>query len=104
MLLAVTNGQLLTNEQMVTAMCEAERVLNDRPLTYIGDDPTDLEVLTPAKLLLLRGNTCQPMGEFTADDHYATRWWRRAQHVANCFWKRWIKEYVQTLQDRPCWR
>ena len=103
-LIAVTKDQLLTDEQMSTAMCEAERVVNDRPLTYVGDDPADPEVLTPAKLLLLKTNTCLPMGDFTADDHYATRWWRRAQHVANVFWKRWLREYVQTLQDRPCWR
>ena len=70
----------------------------------MGDDPKDQEVITPAKLMLLRTNTCVPMGDFTADDHYATRWWRRAQHLANVFWKRWLREYVQTLQDRPCWR
>ncbi len=103
-LIAVTKDQLLTDEQMSTAVCEAERVVNDRPLTYVGDDPTDPEVITPAKLLLLRTNSCLPMGDFTADDHYATRWWRRAQHIANVFWKRWLREYVQTLQDRPCWR
>ena len=103
-LIAVTRDQRLSDEQMATAVCEAERVVNDRPLTYVGDDPSDPEVLTPAKLLLLRSNTCLPMGEFVADDHYATRWWRRAQHVANCFWKRWMREYVQALQERPCWQ
>ena len=20
------------------------------------------------------------------------------------FWQRWVKEYLQTLQERPCWR
>ena len=75
-----------------------------RPLTYVGDDPADLKVLMPAKLLLLRDNACLPMGKFTQDDHYASRWWRRAQYLADVFWRRWLREYIQTLQERPCWR
>ena len=100
----MTRDQFLTDEDLSTAMCEAERVVNDRSLTYVGDDSADLEVLTPAKLLLLRGNTCRPMGNFTADDHYTTRWWRRAQYIASIFWRRWLRGYVPILQVRHCWR
>ena len=103
-LLAVTSDHLLTDEQLSTAMCEAERVVNDRPLTVSSDDPRDLEVLTPSKLLLLRSNSCLPLGTFKQDDRYGTRWWRQAQHVANVFWRRWTKEYLPTLHERRKWR
>ena len=53
---SVVNLQLLTDEQLVTVMCECEKILNDRPLTYVSDDVNSLDVLTPSKLLLLRSN------------------------------------------------
>ncbi|XP_066923456.1 uncharacterized protein [Clytia hemisphaerica] len=32
------------------------------------------------------------------------RRWRRVQHIANEFWSRWRKEYLQTLQRRSKWQ
>ena len=61
---SVVNLQLLTDEQLVTVMCECEKILNDRPLTYVSDDVNSLDVLTPSKLLLLRSNACLPAGVF----------------------------------------
>ena len=43
------------------------------------------------------------LGNFTADDHYATRWWRRAQHLVDVFWKQGTREYLQQLQQRSKW-
>ena len=43
-------------------------------------------------------------GNFDADDHYATRWWRRAQHIADVFWKQWVREYLPQLQQRTKWK
>ena len=103
-LLASVGTQLLTDEQLQTVMCEAERVVNSRPLTYTSDDPRDCEVLTPAKLLLLDDNQALSLGNFSADDHYATRWWRRAQHIADVFWKQWTHEYLPQLQQRSKWK
>ena len=103
-LLAAVGTQLLTDEQLQTVMCEAERVVNSRPLTYTSSDPRDCEVLTPAKLLLLDDNLSLACGNFDADDHYATRWWRRAQHIADVFWKQWVREYLPQLQQRSKWK
>ena len=37
--------------QLETALCEVEASVNDRPLTYLSEDPEDLVPLTPAMFL-----------------------------------------------------
>ena len=80
-----------------------ERILNDRPLTRQNSDPNNLEPLTPNKLLLLRSNSSFPPGVFVGADKYS-KCWRRAQCLANAFWRRWAREYLPTLQERQKWQ
>ena len=75
----------------------------DRPLTSSSDDPNDLEPLTPSHILLLRSNVSLPPGIFDRNDRNSVRRWRQAQYLANVFWRRWIKGYILTLQDRQKW-
>ena len=100
---AVIGLQSLTDETLVTFLAETEKILNDRPLTSVSDDPDDLEPLTPNHVLLLRSNASLPPGVFSAADCYAVRRWRQAQYLANIFWRRWINEYMLTLQERQKW-
>ncbi|CAM1301653.1 Uncharacterised protein r2_g1138 [Pycnogonum litorale] len=41
-------------------------------------------------------------GIFEGDSH-SKKQWRRAQFIADCFWKRWIVEYFPILQTRTRW-
>ncbi|GFR01356.1 putative pao retrotransposon peptidase superfamily [Trichonephila clavata] len=43
----------LTFEETMTILAEIENVLNHRPLTYVSDDVSDPEPLTPANFLLI---------------------------------------------------
>lgn len=78
-----------------------EKILNDGPLTPVSDHPDDPETLKPSKLLLLKSNSCLPL-DVTSHDMYSKHW-RQAQYLANSFWKRWMKEYLPTLQSRQKW-
>ena len=93
----------MTDEALSTFLAEAEKILNDRPITPVGEDTTDPEPLTPSKLLLLKNNSCLPLGTFEPTEQYSRRWWRQAQYLANVFWKRWIREYLPSLQERQKW-
>ncbi|VDI68568.1 Hypothetical predicted protein [Mytilus galloprovincialis] len=101
---ALVKEQLLNDEQLLTLMAEVEKILNDRPITPVSDDPNDPSVLTPNMLLLMKSNSCIPSGIFKKTDIYARRWWKQVQYLANVFWRRWIREYLPTLQMRPKWQ
>lgn len=95
--------QLLDEEGLHTLLCEAEAVINSRPITKASSDLSDLEALTPNHLLLLKVKPELPPGVFHKDDQYANRRWRQIQYLADIFWKRWCKEYLPQLQERQRW-
>ena len=100
---AVLDEQRITDESLVTAIAEVEKILNDRPLTSVENQPDDLRPLTPNQVLLLRSNSSLPPGLFSKEDCYGKRRWRQAQYLANLFWRRWMREYLPSLQARQKW-
>lgn len=102
-LCSVLHQQTLTDEALHTVLCEAEVILNDRPITKISDDPNDLEPLTPNHLLTLKRKPTLPPGVFEQHDIYVRRRWKQSQYISDLFWKRWAKEYLSNLQERQKW-
>ncbi|KAK0141947.1 hypothetical protein N1851_020380 [Merluccius polli] len=100
---SVLRQQRLDDDGLHTVMCEAEAILNDRPITKLSDDPHDLEPLTPNHILLMKGKTSLPPGLFDDHDLYVRRRWRQVQYISDLFWKRWIREYLPMLQERQKW-
>jgi hypothetical protein len=100
---ALTTEQLVNDEQLVTLMTETEKIMNDRPITQVSNDPNDPQALSPSMLLLMRSNSSIPPGVFRKEDQYAKRWWRQVQYMADIFWRRWTREYLPSLQARQKW-
>ena len=103
MLLELGKPQL-THELLVTLLAEVSAIVNARPIATIPSDVEDPQPLSPTMLLTLK--TCPllpPYGNFTPQDLYARRRWRRVQYLADQFWIRWRREYLQSLQKRPKW-
>ena len=84
-------------------MCEAEAVVNSRPLTLDPlTDPDSLSPLTPNHLPTMKPKiVMSPPGIFQDADKYSRKRWRRVQQLADEFWCRWKKEFLQCLQTRP---
>jgi len=95
--------QCLDDEALCTVMCQAEHIVNSRPLTAVSDDINDLEALTPAHLLNLHREPVMPPGIFVHQDNYVRRRWRQVQYIADLFWRRWTREYLPLLQQRQKW-
>ena len=95
------NGKQLDDESLRTLMCDAEAIVNSRPLTVNQlADPDSLSPLTPNHLSKV---VLAPPGSFQPADVYCRKRWRRVQHLANEFWTRWKKEYLLSLQQRQKW-
>ncbi|KAK7884419.1 hypothetical protein WMY93_027542 [Mugilogobius chulae] len=97
------NLQTLDEEGLHTLLCEAEAIVNSRPITKASSDPNDLEMLTPNHLLLLKTKPSLPPGLFDKQDLYARRRWKQIQYMSDIFWKRWTREYLPLLQERQKW-
>ena len=94
----------LTSELLSTFFAEVVGIVNSRPLTAVSTDPDSPEVLSPAMLLTGKSRPLvRPEGEFVPEDMYARRWWRRTQYLAEQFWVRWRREYLNSLQTRQKW-
>ena len=94
--------QRLSEELLTTLMCEVEAIVNSRPLTTVSDNPDDLQPLTPTHLLTLGSPEAAPCIS-VEQDKYAAKTWKQVQYLADVFWKRWVKEYLPTLQERSKW-
>ena len=98
------NSTKLDDESLQTLLCEAECIVNSRPLTTDNlGDPTS-EILTPNHILTMKSRVVlSPPGTFNREEIYCRKRWRAVQYLANQFWTRWKKEYLMSLQQRNKW-
>ena len=104
MSLVKSNPRTLDEETLRTFFAEAEGIVNSRPLTLENLHDPESAPLTPNQILTMKSRVVlPPPGEFQAADVYCRKRWRVTQHLANCFWSRWRKEFLQLLQNRQKW-
>ena len=97
------HGMHLDDECFRTLLCEAECIINSRPLTSISNDTDDYIPLSPSQILLLKPTLSAPPGNFDPEDVYSKKRWRRVQCLSELFWSRWKHEYLVNLQQRQKW-
>ncbi|XP_064621909.1 uncharacterized protein LOC135484415 [Lineus longissimus] len=96
----------VTLDELTTLVTQVEGILNDRPLTYIGD--MDITApLTPAHLLHGRQITGLPYEatdlDELADPNFGDSLNKRAKRLAvliDHFWQQWSSEYIPSLRER----
>ena len=44
-----------------------------------------------------------PPGVFVKGDLYCRNRWRQIQYLTDVFWKRWLSEYLPSIQERQKW-
>ena len=100
-LLNILGSQKLTLEFFTTILAETELMLNSRPLTHVNDQPENEKPLTPNHFVLHRlfANVSHIVFEET-DKPLSFNSWKEVQKVSNHFWKRFLKEYLPTLDRR----
>lgn len=94
----------LTSSSLRTLFYEVTGIINSRPLTVEDLNDPEIQPITPNHLLHLKSNILlPPPGDFDEVDGYSRKQWRRVQHLANIFWKKWRHGYLQSLQNRQKW-
>ena len=86
----------------MTIFTEIEATVNNRPLTYVSENPENLEPLTLNYLLAGRYNGGAVTQENDGDISSRRRC-KQVVAISNQFPKRWLIEYLPTLQSRRKW-
>ena len=81
-------------------MCEAEFMINSRPLTHVSIDPNDMEAITPIHFILMGDRRVPSWRDPNLD---LRKQYQLAQVYSDLLWSRWVKEYLPTLNLRPKW-
>ena len=98
------HGTQLDEESLRTLMCEAEAIVNSRPMAPPGTNVPEEEPLTPNHLLTMKSRVLlPPPGEFQRADMYLIKRWKRVQYLVNQFGDRWRKGFLLALQERQKW-
>ena len=91
----------LDEESLRTLMCEAEAIVNSRPMAAPGMNVREDEPLTPNHLLTMKSRVLlPPPGEFQCADVCFIKRRKRVQYLVNQFWDRWKKGFLLALQER----
>lgn len=102
MLLEIPPGSL-THEILTTFIAEASAIVNSRPLVPVSTDPEDPLPLSPSLILTHKPDNTVDYIPTDGKDLLRSQW-RRVQHLADTFWKRWRTQYLQTLQNYRKWK
>lgn len=101
-LYAIKSFHTMTDPQLNSYLIEIEDILNSRPLTYLPLETEESEALTPNHFIKGSG-AITPIGHVRDDAKFMKSNWQNSQLLKQRFWKRWINEYLPTLNRREKW-
>lgn len=90
-------ARLLDEEELRTVVVEAEGVLNNRPLTYVYDDPNEPQPITPADVIGGR-QAMNKQEENRLGEYSLLNYWSARKRAMITWWTRWKKEYLRELK------
>ncbi|XP_053699271.1 uncharacterized protein LOC128746246 [Sabethes cyaneus] len=102
-LMAILLTRKPTDEVLRNLFAEVENTINARPLTHVPTDDDSAPALTPNDFLLGSSNGVKPLCTIDGSGVALRQGWRLSQAQANCFWKRWVSDYLPEITRRTKW-
>ena len=102
-LMALSPKKQFNDESLLSLFAEVELIINSRPLTPISFSEAIEKPLTPNDLLLLKPVSIATSNVPSERDELDKKRWLQMKHLANLFWKRWIKEYLPLITPKTKW-
>ncbi|XP_068149483.1 uncharacterized protein [Drosophila tropicalis] len=93
----------LKEEVLRGAFADVEQILNSRPLTYVPLESAESEALTPNHFLKGSSSGLRESGSLQQSGPQLAKGYRVASQIADCFWKRRLREYLPTITRRTKW-
>ncbi|XP_064643607.1 uncharacterized protein LOC135497702 [Lineus longissimus] len=93
-------NRCITRTELETSLCEIEACINDRPLTFVGDQVDGIRPLTPSHFLLGKHTSYQTAvseDERVISQEILTESQLIRQRQIDLFWSVWSKDYVRNL-------
>jgi hypothetical protein len=97
----VTRKHHLNDQRLITLICEAECMINSRPIAVQPDGTA----LTPSHLVTGRKVMSIPSlnhAELQLSSISATKEWNLRRRVIDSFWRTWLRSYLAKLRERFC--
>ena len=104
---AILQQAEVNDEELTTAMCAVEDLLNSRPLGLVSTDSNDLAPLTPTHFLVGRMDAPLPLEIVSSSPDTPVdprKRWLYVQRLVFEVWRRWLLEFVPLLNLRKKWQ
>ena len=89
-------------QEIFTLTCHIEKIINQRPIT-ISSGNDEVLPITPDNFLVPCNNTSNT-SEKNVTHETLNHSLISNKNILNCFWKRWQKEYLLTLNKNPAYK
>lgn len=94
---------LFTSEEYSTLFARIEAILNSRPLCPLSADPNESSIyLSPGHFLVGAPLISRPEIPIVEGISLIDRW-KTISQISQAFWRRWSREYLNTLMQRVKW-
>ena len=93
-------NRCLTKTELETTLCEIEACINNRPLTFVGDEIDSSKPLTPSHFLLGKNSGLQTAVdevEYEISQEQLSETELIRQRSLELFWTTWSKDYLRNL-------
>jgi len=92
----------LTEESILTFLTITERLINERPISYVNSNPADIQAVRASHFLC--SNFAQRLFPEGWKGHSFSKKFFMLQALLDVWWKRYLKELIPSLHARRVWR